>query len=47
MEQRVIISKDLQPELEYAISQCRHDRLFVLTDDITVDNCWSMIKDYG
>lgn len=47
MEQRVIISKDLQPELEYAIAQCRHDRLFVLTDDITVDKCWSIIKDYG
>lgn len=47
MEQRVIISKDLQPELEHAIAQCRHDRLFVLTDDITVDKCWSIIKDYG
>lgn len=46
MEQRVIISKDLQTELEYAVSQCRHDRLFVLTDDVTVNKCWNIIKDY-
>lgn len=46
MEQRVIISTDLQEELEYAISQCHHDKIFILTDDITADKCWNIIKEY-
>lgn len=46
MKQRVIISKNLEAELAYAISQCHHDRIFILTDDITINKCWNIIKDY-
>lgn len=46
MKQRVIISKDLKAELADSISQCSHDGLFVLTDDVTVNKCWNIIKDY-
>ena len=31
MEQRVIISKHLQTEIATAISECEHDKIFVLS----------------
>lgn len=46
MNQRVIISKDLAAELSAAISDCEHDRIFVLTDTTTIDLCWSVVKDF-
>lgn len=46
MSQRVIISKNLEQELSEAINECKHDRIFVLTDTTTVKVCWPMIKDY-
>ena len=39
MEQRVIISKNLQEELAIAISECEHDKIFVLTDTTTAQCC--------
>ena len=35
MEQSVIISNNLKTELATALSECEHDRLFVLADDNT------------
>ena len=35
MEQRVIISTQLESELVSALSECEHDKLFVLTDTTT------------
>ena len=35
MEQRIIISKNIGEELAKAISECEHDKLFVLTDETT------------
>ena len=35
MEQRVVISKNLHQELAMAISECEHDKLFVLVDETT------------
>jgi len=46
MEQRIIISTNIQDELSLIISQCLHDKIFVLTDDVTVEKCWKIIKDY-
>ena len=44
MEQRVIISENLEEELAVAISECEHDRLFVLTDTVTREKCWPKIS---
>lgn len=46
MNQRVIISKNLAAELSAAISDCEHDRIFVLTDTTTLELCWPVVKDY-
>ena len=46
MKQRVIISKQLQTDLAEAITECEHDRIFVLVDETTNKLCWSLVKDY-
>src|SRR5574344_799442 len=43
MEQRIIISKNIGEELAKAISECEHDKLFVLTDETTYEKCWPQI----
>lgn len=48
MEQRVIISKHLQTEIATAISECEHDKIFVLTDETTHEKCWPVLaKQFG
>ena len=39
MQQRVIISQDIEQDLAQAIAETEHDRVFVLTDDITQECC--------
>lgn len=46
MEQRVIISNNLNTEIATAISECEHDNIFVLTDETTREACWPVIKDF-
>ena len=46
MEQRIIISGNLQNELAIALSECEHDRIFVLTDENTYIHCWPVISNY-
>ena len=46
MNQKVIISKNIKEELAIALSECEHDRLFVLTDETTLNKCWPQIKDF-
>ena len=46
MEQRIIISRNLEEDLAVAISECEHDRLFVLTDTVTREKCWPKISGY-
>ena len=46
MKQRVIISRHLKTELVEAITECEHDRIFVLVDETTNKLCWSLVKDY-
>lgn len=43
MEQRIIISQNIGEELAKAISECEHDKLFVLTDETTYEKCWPQI----
>lgn len=46
MKQRVIISENLATELALAISECEHDRIFVLTDETTKRFCWPVISGF-
>lgn len=46
MSQRVIISTHLEGDLATAISECEHDKLFVLVDETTLHCCWSVIKNF-
>ena len=46
MKQRIILSKDIESEIAEAISECRHDRLFVLTDEHTREACWPRLRDF-
>ena len=46
MEQRIVISENLQTDIAIAISECEHDRLFVLVDETTERECWQRIKQY-
>lgn len=47
MNQRVIISKDIEKELATALSECEHDKTFVLTDTTTRELCWPKIKSFS
>lgn len=46
MKQRIIISISLEKDLTLAISECEHDKVFVLADETTIDKCWPVIKDF-
>ena len=45
--QKVIISQDLEQALSQAIAECKHDRLFVLTDETTRQLCLPVIAGYA
>lgn len=45
MGQNVIISDLFRRDLAAAISECEHDRTFVLVDETTRVKCWERIKD--
>ena len=44
MEQRIVISENLQKDIAIAISECEHDKLFVLVDETTERLCWTLIS---
>lgn len=46
MKQKVVISENLEGDLVNAISECEHDRIFVLTDETTQQLCWQKIKNF-
>ncbi len=46
MSQRVIISTHLENELVSALSECEHDKLFVLTDTTTQEQCLPVLKKF-
>lgn len=47
MKQQVIISEKLEQSLEQAIASCVHDKLFILTDEMTHHLCLPLIQDYS
>ena len=46
MKQKVVISENLERDIVSAISECQHDRIFVLTDETTQQLCWPKIKNF-
>ena len=46
MEQRIIISQNLQLDIAMSVAECEHDKIFVLTDETTESLCWPVIKDF-
>jgi 3-dehydroquinate synthase len=46
MEQRVIITQKLSSSLAVALSECEHDKIFVLTDVTTREKCWPLISNH-
>ena len=46
MNQRVIISTHLESELVAALSECEHDKLFILTDSTTRKECLPVLKKF-
>ncbi|MBR5688464.1 MAG: 3-dehydroquinate synthase [Prevotella sp.] len=47
MNQRIIISQNIEQELAEAIRLCGGDRLFVLTDINTFRQCWPRIRQFA
>ena len=47
MNQLVILSNNLEAELEAAIGRCPHDRLFLLVDTTTERLCLPVVRDYA
>ena len=45
MKSRIIISQNIAKELIDAIASCRHDRLFILTDETTHRLCWPVLDE--
>ena len=46
MKQRIVISNHLNQELAIALSECEHDKIFVLADETTYQSCWPSISHY-
>lgn len=46
MKQQIIISQCLDKELSTAISQCEHDKVFIIVDSITEKKCLPVINDF-
>lgn len=46
MKQRIIISRNFETELATALTECEHDRIFVITDETTAKVCWPLVKDF-
>lgn len=44
MEQRIVISENLQKDIAIAISECEHDKVFVLVDETTEKTCWPLVN---
>ena len=44
MKQKVLISENLERDLVNAISECEHDRIFILTDETTREKCLPKVE---
>lgn len=46
MNQKVIVSGNLERDLVNAIAECEHDKIFILTDQTTHDMCLSKLQNF-
>lgn len=46
-KQRIVITQELEVQLQQEIANCDHDRLFVLTDENTQLYCWPLLQEYS
>ena len=46
MKQKVIISRHLESEIATALTECEHDKLFILTDETTHEKCLPVISGF-
>lgn len=46
MNQKVIVSGNLERDLVNAIAECEHDKIFILTDQTTHDNCLPKLQNF-
>lgn len=44
MKQSIVIARNIEEELALALSECEHDRIFVLTDHNTRQKCWPLLS---
>ena len=44
-KQDVILSENIGESLSAAIGNVAHDRLFVLTDEMTLKLCWPLVSE--
>jgi len=44
MKQRIVISKNLKGDVSEAVSECRHDKVFIIVDEYTGDQCLPLIS---
>lgn len=47
MQQRVLISENIEGDLANAIAECEHDRIFVLTDTTTREHCLPKVAQFA
>ena len=46
-KQKVVISQHLEKDLAEAISQCKHDRIFILADETTAQCCLPVLEGFS
>ena len=46
MNERIVTTRNFQEDLVIALSECEHDRLFVLADEHTAEHCWPVVKGF-
>lgn len=46
MNQRIIISTHLESEIANALSECEHDKIFILVDETTQKECLPVVKNF-
>ena len=46
MNQRIIISTHLESEIANALSECEHDKIFILVDETTLKECLPVVRNF-
>ncbi len=46
MKQRIVFSHQLATDLALAMTECEHERVFILTDETTRELCWPLLDSF-